>query len=99
MCLPSLSKTHLDGYMTRPDAGLVIKQTFRGRIRKERPFFLFSLLQRFFFGSFVIFNIFFFQCGPGQLDVHFSRGLLPAGRASNYTRERGWGFRLMKCRK
>ena len=26
MCLPSLSKTHLDGNMTRPGAGLVIKR-------------------------------------------------------------------------
>ena len=84
--------------MTRPDAGLVIKRTFRGRIRKERPFFIFPLAKGFFLVP-LYFLIFFFQCEPGQLDVHFSRGLLPAGRASNYTRERGWDFSLMNGRK
>ena len=46
-------------------------ELLRGRIRKERPFFIF-LFQSFSFGSFVLF---FSQCDPGQLDVHFSRGL------------------------
>ena len=72
----------------------------RGRIRKERPFFSPLLI---FWGVF-FFPLFFFCCcffqgDPGQLGVHFLRGLSPAGRASNYTRERGWGFRLMNCRK
>ena len=70
----------------------------RARIRKERPLFIFPL-SKFFVLVPLYFFSFFFQCDPGQLDVHFSRGLLPAGRASNYTRERGWDFRLMKCRK
>ena len=82
-------------------------ELLRGRIRKERPFFYFSSFKVFFFcffvlffGSFVLFLLFFFsQCDSGQLDVHFSRGLLPAGRASNYTRERGWDFSLMNGRK
>ena len=70
-------------------------ELLRGRIRKERPFFIFPLSK--FFCWFLC--IFFSQCDPGQLDVHSSRGLLPAGRASNYTRERGWDFSLMNGRK
>ena len=67
------------------------------RIRKERPFFIFPLSKFFWF--LCIFFCFFSQCDPGQLDVHFSRGLLPPGRAYNYIRERGWDFSLMNGRK
>ena len=61
--------------------------------------FLFSLFQSFFCTFVHFFVVVFSQCDPGQLDVHFSRGLLPAGRASNYTRERGWDFSLMNGKK
>ena len=73
-------------------------ELLRGRIRKERPFFIFPL-SKFFLVPLYFCCCFFSQCDPGQLDVHFSRGLLPPGRASNYTRERGWDFSLMNGRK
>ena len=74
-------------------------ELLRGRIRKERPFFIFPLSKFFLVPLYFFVVVFFSQCDPGQLDVHFSRGLLPPGRASNYTRERGWDFRLMNGRK
>ena len=98
MCLPSLSKSHLDGYMTRPDARSCHQTNFsEGGFVRKGPFFIFPF-SKFFVCSDFLFP-FFFRGDPGQLDVNFSRGLLPAGPFLNNTRGMGWGLRLMKCRK
>ena len=50
MCLPSLSKTHLDGYMTRPDARSCHQTNFsKGGFVRKGLFCLFSLFQSFLF--------------------------------------------------
>ena len=96
MCLPRLSKTHLDGLMTRPDARSCHQTNFSdgGFVRKD-PFFLISFFKVFFTISLCP----FFQGVPIQLEVHFLKALSPAGRSPNNKLERRWYVRLIKCRK
>ena len=71
----------------------------RRRIRKERPFFYFPSF-KVFFGSFVFFVVvvFFFNVTMGSW-MFISQGVSCQLAVPLITRERGWDFRLMKCRK
>ena len=78
MCLPRLSKTHLDGLMTRPDARSCHQtNSSGGGFVRKGPFFNFP---SYFF--FTISLCPFIQGVPFQLDVHF-KALSPAGRSPN----------------